>query len=780
MRTSQAARYARTAAFAALVLAAIVAGIYGVRAWQAHLAEQKAPPAVPPTVQQRSAGFSFSKVEQERTLFTVRASRATEFKEGNRNLLEDVWITIYGRTGQRFDNFHTQACDYLSATGRIVCAGEVQIDLESAEEAQQRPGERVIHIATSQVSFDRESGEARTDQPVVFRFPDGEGRGAGVVYRSRDGWLRLQRNVELTLRMQNQEASGGSAEPVALTGDSLEYRRDTHTLRLAGPVRGRQGRRELAAGELALELDADLRAQRLMARSGGSGQPELRATQPAEQESLAANELVAHFHRAGWTERLLAKGNVRGSRKASTGEERLEADQLDVELLPRESQPREVTARGHVLAQAIPAQPGGESRRLETAALRLTFAAAAKTGERRLDRAETLAPATVELEGPSAAGGKSARQVTRFRGRQLFAQFGERGEMKSLTARDAVEVVRQWPGRPPQVTTSRELAAKFGAGGGWAEMEQSGNVQLREGARTGQADRARYERAADRVTLTGGVVLADPTTRTTAQSVWFVQRTGEISAQGDVRSTDSSRGRNAIVTLAPEPAHISSDRLLANSSTGRAVYSGRARLWQGDAVIEGDSIELVRDARLLNARGNVLAVFPQASGAPGKSSPANKEKPAEPDAWRVRAGTMTYWGGEARAWLEQGVNAVSRRAQITSRALEAFFSSAESPAGGAPGSAAGPGAAAGAQQLTRAVATGGVTVRQGGRRGASERAEYFAVEGKFVLSGGRPTLYDASRGTTTGRQLTFFYADDTIIVDSEEGSRPRARPRVEK
>src|SRR5712692_11258406 len=96
MRTSQAARYARHAAFAAVLLAGIVAGVYSFRAWQARLAERKAPPAVPSTVQQRSAGFSFSKVDQGRTLFTVRASRATEFKEGSRNLLEDVWITIYG------------------------------------------------------------------------------------------------------------------------------------------------------------------------------------------------------------------------------------------------------------------------------------------------------------------------------------------------------------------------------------------------------------------------------------------------------------------------------------------------------------------------------------------------------------------------------------------------------------------------------------------------------------------------------------------------------------
>jgi lipopolysaccharide export system protein LptA len=137
----------------------------------------------------------------------------------------------------------------------------------------------------------------------------------------------------------------------------------------------------------------------------------------------------------------------------------------------------------------------------------------------------------------------------------------------------------------------------------------------------------------------------------------------------------------------------------------------------------------------------------------------------------VHAGTLTYWSGEGRARLEQSVSAQSRQAQINSRVLELFFSS---------GSSAGAQAASSARQLARATATGSVVVRQGDRRGAAERADYAAAEGKFVLSGGRPTLYDASRGTTTGRQLTFFFADDTIIVDSGEGSRTLTRHRVEK
>jgi len=41
---------------------------------------------------------------------------------------------------------------------------------------------------------------------------------------------------------------------------------------------------------------------------------------------------------------------------------------------------------------------------------------------------------------------------------------------------------------------------------------------------------------------------------------------------------------------------------------------GHARLWQGDSVMEADSIELLREAKVMNAIGSVRAVFPQVVG----------------------------------------------------------------------------------------------------------------------------------------------------------------------
>src|SRR3974377_1528741 len=121
MRNSEAQKYARWSLTAGGGVGLHVAGAYLRNVWVSRQVAKKAPPAVPPTVEQRSNDFSFSKVEGQRTIYTVRASRATEFKEGSRNLLEDVEIVVYGKKGERNDTLRTNACDFISNTGKISC-----------------------------------------------------------------------------------------------------------------------------------------------------------------------------------------------------------------------------------------------------------------------------------------------------------------------------------------------------------------------------------------------------------------------------------------------------------------------------------------------------------------------------------------------------------------------------------------------------------------------------------------------------------------------------------
>jgi lipopolysaccharide export system protein LptA len=133
---------------------------------------------------------------------------------------------------------------------------------------------------------------------------------------------------------------------------------------------------------------------------------------------------------------------------------------------------------------------------------------------------------------------------------------------------------------------------------------------------------------------------------------------------------------------------------------------------------------------------------------------------------RVQGGLLTYWENESRARVEQNAKVNSLQGAIQANQIDLFFSA--------------PGAVNATKELSRAVATGDVEVRQEGRRGTSSRAEYTASEGKFVLSEGNPTVYDSTGDTTTGRQLTFYFADDRIVVDSGEGTKTVTLHRIGK
>jgi lipopolysaccharide export system protein LptA len=239
---------------------------------------------------------------------------------------------------------------------------------------------------------------------------------------------------------------------------------------------------------------------------------------------------------------------------------------------------------------------------------------------------------------------------------------------------------------------------------------------------------------------------------------------------------------SSISNLAQEPAHISAEHLVADTARGHAVYSGKGRLWQGQSVIEGDTIELDSPTHILLVKGHVRGVFPQAAWnpkpgeAPGQFSSQTKKPPpnkspgqaARPGTQlgHVRGGLLTYWETESRGRIEKDARVDSEQGSIQANLIDLYFSDS--------------GAASGTKQLSRSVASGDVTVRQEDRRGTSDRAEYTASEGKFVLSEGKPTLYSSTGDTTTGRQLTFYFADDRIVVDSADGSKTVTLHQVEK
>ncbi|HVM76269.1 MAG TPA: LptA/OstA family protein [Candidatus Saccharimonadales bacterium] len=765
MKRSEAAQYARWSAIAALVLALITGGYYMRRQWVAFKEKKQAPPPLTEDKERQSIGLTLSKGEGARTVFTLQASKSTDFKGQDISLLEDVKVTVFGKTGERHDIIHTQSCRYSKADGAIQCAGNVQIDLQSAADFARAGNDgmgkgNIIHVETSSVTFERGTGRAQTVQPVHFTFSNGEGDGVGAVYFSEDGALRLVKDVRIKVR-PTSSSEGGSAKPgvpsvkeVLLTGTSLDLGKLSRKAVLSGPATATTHAQELTAGEFTMLLDPQFHAQTLIAQPGSRGEtPKLVSTAANGPETLTANEIRAELAPEGWVRTVDADGNVRGN----TPNRDMIADHATVEMWPKVNESKLATLRGSVMLQER--DPKDASfRRLTTSALQLTMSATSSKQKSTIEHAETLDRGA--MEWTDAAGA-----VSKLSANKLLADFSAAGKAQHLTALGNVETQRDLKGRPTQTATAENGEALLDDTGGWSQLSLHGKVRLREGERSAESQQAVFVHANQTAVLTGQAVARDASSETRATKITFHQDSGETVAEGKVRSTDLSSKKSGI-ELSPVPANISADRMVGNTKTGKALYTGqRARLWQGPSVLEADSIELLRDTRVLNAVGNVRATFPQASGE--STQPKDSSKPAT--VWHVSSGTLTYWDQENRAHLEKNVVVQSTGQRMRGPVLDLYFTRPPGP-NGSPGTS----------QIERAVSTGGVVVEQGDRRGTAENGVYTAADDQFVLSGGTPTLYDAEEGATTGNKLTFNLADDTIIVDSATGSRTLTKHRVQR
>jgi lipopolysaccharide export system protein LptA len=783
MKKSQAAKYARWSAAAALLCAGLTVGVYLKRGWTRYNERKYAPPSPAVDVERQSTKLTFSKGEGTRTVFTVEAMKSTDFRGLNATDLEGVKVTIFGKDGARHDTLETHACRYRKDSGDIDCSGDVEIMLmsrlewEAAKEQAAGAG-AAMKVEARGVIFNRASGEAKTDQEVRFTFANGGGQALGATYHSEEGTLTLLHNVRLKLdppaSRKGSAAPRGSIatakEPVEVTGSQMEFQRDAGTMYLSGPAAAKTKTERLTAAALQLSLDENFHAKRLIAKGNGREVlPEFTSEKGAGRQRLQAEEIAADFAPAGWLTRAEANGRVSGEAVKGDEIQTVKSASAQMEMVAGLNTPKLLVLQGGVDATTNAKQGGskaesGDSRRLTTDRLRLAFAERVSTSGARLQSAETGGPGRLELNDAANAGSKAAHTV--LRANQLSMKFDSAGAASRLDAKGRVQTERTLAGGNPQTASANSGFVLLEPNDGWSRMELSENVQLSEVERTARADHAEFVRADQTATLTGHATARDATSQTSAQKLTFWQATGDVRGEGNVRSSDLS-ARNTTVHLAPAASNISADILTGNAKTGLAFYSGHARLWQGDSVMEAESIELLKKERMLNAAGNVRAVFPQASSNANlvQNKAAKSLKAAT--LWHVQAAKLTFWDAENRAHLSQNVVVQAPEQKMSGQDLDLYFSRAN-------------GAGQGAQQISRAVGTGGVTVVQGDRRATAERGEYTAADGKFVMSGGTPTIFDASEGSTTGRQLTFFLADATIIVDSENGSRTLTKHRVEK
>ena len=116
-------------ALGAILITVMVAGMYFYARIRVRKAVHDMPAKIGLDIQQTAEGFSISKSAQGRTLFTVSAAKAVQFKGGGRAELHNVKIVIYGKDAGRFDQITGDDFEYDPASGNVSAKGTVLIDL---------------------------------------------------------------------------------------------------------------------------------------------------------------------------------------------------------------------------------------------------------------------------------------------------------------------------------------------------------------------------------------------------------------------------------------------------------------------------------------------------------------------------------------------------------------------------------------------------------------------------------------------------------------------------
>ncbi len=835
-------RQTRRLVLVLLAATALVTGGAWFLATQRKAAERQfTPPEVPPNTTQ-SAGFSLSKSENNRTLFTVKAARAREQKDSGKSILEEVEITTYGAQGNRHDRIYSKLCEYDAKTGRVHSEGEVEIELASLPGempvggAPARPAiapipgapDTPIYVKTSGLTFEEKTGIASTDRALQFRFRRGSGRAVGAIYDSAQRMLRLKSAVEITAATSHRgteaqsRQNGPQAAPLEIKAAELVYLQREAQVQLQRPEMRRVtsgnaagnggGSREIAGERAVLMLDA----QNQVTRAEITGSVRARQSEPGAETRLSAGRLELVFGKEQSLERADAIGQVRMDSVGERSRSETQAARVELFFKGADNELAQAQWKGAVRMVIVPAEPAAPTRVLTSEAVEMFM----QPGGRDVDAARTLAPGRLELLPGRAKKGEGKRALT---AETLWMKFGERSQLRTLTAEKRVRLEQDIPpaepkpssGGPTQrVTTSDSLVAQFSAASQELEtLEQAGNFRYVEGEQQAGAERAHYRAADERIVLTGSSArnpeVWDAHTRTSARRITLDQKTNEGLAEQQVRTThlpvEKERDAKAAAVPGPlkanSPVHVAAERMLSNSKTGVTRYEGgaggrRARLWQNQDVIQALTIVLERQERRLTADGEVTTVLietgspesdvkPSAgSGGDGRRESAGsggaKAPPGVARPITITAGRLVYTDDDRRAHYERSV--VLRRQDtagaaattdtiIRAATLDAFLLAAAE-------------VKPGQSRLERALARGSVTIEETSatrkRRSGGEVAEYTSADEKVVLSGGEPFILDEQRGYTRGRQLTYHVRDDKIFVHGDRGSRTVTEHRVER
>lgn len=787
-------RLRRWLATIAVLFTAVVAGMYFYARLRQHSVLKAFPGKISYDIKQTASGFQFSKSEAGHTVFTIRAKDVKEFKLNGRADLHDVTIILYGRDTSRFDQIYGDDFTFDPKSGNVTAKGQVQIDLEAnpagnvaPDQATPKELKNPIHLETTDLIFNRDSGDAHTDARVDFRTPQAAGWAVGVQYSAKSRILTLASQVHVAISGENAadiSANRGviTREPRVITLDRPRMERESGTLQ---------------SDEATFFLGLQNEVERVVANGNvnATSKPKRKAKKKSNKQGKEQDEepVLARADNAELLlkskENLLRTATLTGNvhvERSGTQSMKGDAGTLILDFVGQNVLTKAHAADGVKLAQRGANGANGSSPQdLDIAAPAINFFV---MEGRRLDRAQTSGASkiTISAAETSDASLPQRSEITAGRFDAKFAAAPQnQSRLTSIHGEPNAKIVSITPGAPDRISSSQTVDAAFLPEGGIASILQQGSVTYSDGLppekRTqAWADKALYTPTDRILLLTGNPRVSDGGMTTTADRIRLDRTTDDAFAEGDVKSTYSELKEqpNGALLASSSPIHVTADAMTAHNSPVTAIYRGNARLWQDANIITAPEIQFDRDRRSLIAQGTaaqpVSTIMVQAKGGgvlpPEGEYTSNKKSDKKSDktsSVTITAMKLTYADADRKAYYTGGVTAKGAGFTAAARKMEVDLQ----PRSATPTQATGNKSLNTPGKLDRMIAEGNVMITQPGRRAEGETLNYTASDDRFLITGGPPSIFDAEQGKITGVSLTFFRGDDRVLVEGG-GSTP--------
>jgi lipopolysaccharide export system protein LptA len=808
--------------------------------WKSRLVRRDLPHRLAQNIQQEANGFSFTHAFGAHSQYKIHASKEVQLRD-NRVLLHQVQIELYGEDGTRVDEIAGDEFEYDQKSGLTIAVGPVEMVLTqpaNGAKAGAKPTTsaanppappKQIHVKTSGVTFDRDTGMVTTMQRVDFDMRQGSGSSMGAIYDSQKGYLTLDHAVELTtmrgadlvkIHAQHAEFDRG-AETCWLRTASAEYR-NAHAGAAQAEILFREdGSAErlnasggftldtstgghIAAPTATMDFDAHSEPHQghleggVVMDSAKEGRT-VHGTSPAADLVFAGQGQLRHAHLERGVEFTEKQGT---SGQGDKGTESAVEAALNINRTWR-SPVADVEFRDAGKGQVEPASLHGTGGVLVTSVSERGSGIPVPARMSADDVTGIFGPNS-KLRSMTGTGHAGIEQTTvtgtvqTASGDRLVASFAPPAQNRGQADKGTREQKDRAQGN--------EGTRDQGAADQVESAELDGHVVLFEQPvpKSGQAQpplratagNAVYEGAGEWLHLTQSPRVTNGGLEMTADKVDVSQQSGDAFAHGNVKGTwsgglpGSTTGRQAgtgagqgSATFGGSgPAHVIAAEGQMNESTGQATFRGGARLWQQANSVSAPVIVLNQHTQTLEARTSdaaqpVRAVLLNAGGLPvagNAGQGAGTAKTATPSVIRVRGGDLWYSDAEHRALMHSGVTGSVVAETGTATSSSDQLDLRMMPTGPNGGQA----------QVDRMTATGHVVLTSQGRRGTGEQMVYSGLTGDYVLTGTAstpPKMNDPEQGTVTGEALIFHSRDDSVSIEGggretmTETTAPQAR-----